>query len=40
VACATSPQLGRTSTIAKREKIRRAFTFDHHFAKAGFRIVG
>jgi predicted nucleic acid-binding protein len=26
--------------IMKREKIRRAFTFDHHFAKVGFQVVG
>jgi predicted nucleic acid-binding protein len=26
--------------IMDREKIRRVFTFDHHFATAGFQIVG
>ena len=26
--------------IMKRENIRTAFTFDHHFAVAGFRLVG
>ncbi len=26
--------------IMKRHKIRLAFTFDHHFASAGFRIAG
>jgi predicted nucleic acid-binding protein len=26
--------------IMKRERIRRAFTFDNHFAKVGFQIVG
>jgi predicted nucleic acid-binding protein len=27
-------------TIMKRAKIRAAFAFDHHFAMAGFRLVG
>ncbi len=26
--------------VMKREKIRRAFTFDQHFATVGFRVVG
>jgi len=26
--------------IMKRERIRTAFTFDHHFAAVGFRLVG
>lgn len=26
--------------LMSREKIRTAFTFDHHFAMAGFRLVG
>jgi predicted nucleic acid-binding protein len=26
--------------VMKRERIRRAFTFDHHFAKVGFHVVG
>ncbi len=26
--------------LMTRERIRRAFTFDHHFASAGFRLVG
>jgi predicted nucleic acid-binding protein len=26
--------------LMEREKLRRAFTFDHHFATAGFQIVG
>jgi predicted nucleic acid-binding protein len=26
--------------IMEKERLRRAFTFDHHFAKAGFQIVG
>lgn len=26
--------------LMKREKIRMAFTFDHHFASAGFQIAG
>jgi predicted nucleic acid-binding protein len=26
--------------LMSHEKIRTAFTFDHHFAKAGFRLVG
>jgi predicted nucleic acid-binding protein len=26
--------------LMAREKIRRAFAFDHHFASAGFRMVG
>ncbi len=26
-------------TIMKRARIRRAFTFDHHFAMVGFRLV-
>ncbi|HET6282054.1 MAG TPA: PIN domain-containing protein, partial [Polyangia bacterium] len=26
--------------IMEKEKLRRVFTFDHHFGKAGFQIVG
>lgn len=26
--------------LMSHEKIRTAFTFDHHFATAGFRLVG
>jgi len=26
--------------LMKRESLRRVFTFDHHFATAGFQIVG
>jgi uncharacterized protein len=26
--------------LMEKEKLRRAFTFDHHFATAGFQIVG
>ena len=26
--------------LMSRERIRRAFTFDHHFAKVGFELVG
>jgi predicted nucleic acid-binding protein len=26
--------------LMSRERLRRAFAFDHHFAKAGFQIVG
>jgi predicted nucleic acid-binding protein len=26
--------------IMKRKKIRNAFAFDHHFAAAGFRLIG
>jgi predicted nucleic acid-binding protein len=27
-------------TIMKREKIKIAFAFDHHFAAVGFRLIG